>query len=575
MGDLPRRMLGANDVEAVRSNLVGGVDQVDGHSFVPAVARVTLNESNTACTGTLVAANKVLTAAHCLCPRNGINPQTGSIQFADNTGHLAGPSWALAGWVFAPGAAVCGSSWYGVTSNDPMSHSASDVAVLTLVPNAVAPALPAVMPVSLSLDDPRLNFGPSSPGHTLLASYWSAGFGTNFSTDFLLPDSCVGCGIRRSGRVNNLVIANNPCSTFPGTSLKDPFPQDCWNGWLWNAASILDGENVEIAPGDSGGPLMFSVDSAQPAVVAGVASSFASDFFGPPLPFKHHTKWATTGDNDHFLFGAVGLPFTVNLAQAQAGAAVFTLQDLNINDRGHVVGGQLLADRFVILGTDSVVGDVHSRDQIILRDRASAGNVTARRTVTVPSNAHAASVTQGRYQKFEDFSLGTVQNLFGVAYPSPIAQANVGPNAGRVLPPGIWGDFIVFNNSTLTPSDGLYIFHNLDLESGSTLTVTGSKTWVYIATGGNIIMRGVINANASNLFFGIPSAATVTIGNVFNGTLVAPNAPVNVQMVKDAVFTGAVFSRTFTLFEGEFLRFAPFSGRWVPTCGGIGFNPCS
>ncbi len=567
----------------VAIGLVGGVRQDDSRPFIPSVARIEWNFPNgtdhSVCTGSLVTPDRVLTAAHCLCPKNGADPISANVRFGDAIGNLLNQSWPASGWVAAPGAAVCADSWQGLTDDDPNSHAGSDVAVVSLsqdTKGGTQPPLPTVTPIAISLDDPGLNFGTNSVGHRLLGSYWSVGWGNNFEEEpFSAPDRCIGCDIRRSGQLLHPFLVSNPCTTFPFTPLKNPFPQDCWPAQMWTSASIADGENLEIGHGDSGGPLMFNVDTAATPVVAGVASNFYDEHLGPPEPFPHHCKWATTGANNDFLWGAIGLPFTKSLAQLQSSAAVFTLKNLTINDRAHITGGgMLVADGNVMTGADTVVSDIRSRAGVTLRDRATAANVFARGTVTVSNGVKTSSIQQGVFQKFEDFSLPTTDSL-GFKFPSPVPSVNIGPDANASRAPSQWGDFTVYARSTLTLSDGLYVFHNLQLESGSTLVVTGQKTWIYIASGGNLILRGKVVASAANLFWGIPSATFITVGDSFNGTLVAPNATVNVQMVTGATYSGAVFSQYFTLFEGEFLQFVPFSGRWVPTCGGTGFNPCN
>jgi hypothetical protein len=390
------------------------------------------------------------------------------------------------------------------------------------------------------------------------------------------PDSCVGCNIRRSGQIFNVFLTSNPCNTTLG--LKNPFPQDCWDGRLWTANGVARGENLEIGHGDSGGPLMFDVDLAIPPVVAGVTSSWLPpELAGPDGNLPIHTKWATTGDNADFIWGALSLPFTLSLAAQMTGTAIFTTGTLNVNDRAHVFvnqsatgGARVVSDGAIYIGVETFVGDVFTRTGVQLRDRSTAANVVSHGGVSVGNGVHVGSITQGKFQIYESFTLP-------VTFTTPSTQLNI--NAGSVvsLSPGAYGNVTVYSGGTLNLAGGVYAFSNPDCEPNCTIALTGTgPTWIFNMTTGSIILRGVVGANATNLFMGIPRSAVVDVGNTFNGTIVAPNADVDVDMVNGAVMSGSVFAKTFTLHEGEFFRFAPFSGRWIPVCTGSGgFTSCN
>jgi hypothetical protein len=591
--------LGPVNIETTNA-LVGNVNQVDPAAWVPAVARLTISYTNPAvltslCSGTLVTANRILTAAHCFCPKQGSPVLRATVDFAGANGIIpaGAPTWVSNSIVLAPGALVCPadgdpSHWESCNANDPMSHGASDVAVVTLAPNAATPVLPPATPVNVFLGDPLLNFGAASPGGRLIPNFRVAGYGNNFAQDFFVPDTCIGCNLRRSGPMtpNNptvpasllklALITDAQCETIPFTSIKDPCPQNCWNGRQWGTASVVNGELLETAGGDSGGPLIFAADSAAP-LVAGVASSWYPDPFLIPTqnPFAvGHTKWATTGDNADFIWGALGLPFSITLAEQQARTAVFTRQDLNIDDRARVVAnppspivGRLVANGLVWISTDAVVGDIHSRATIQIRDRATAANVISSKEVQRGNATNVASVSQGVFRRFEDFTLP-------VSFSPPNTNLNI--NSSMTLAPGMYGNVTVSGTAELTLTDGLYVFRSFIGNSGSRMRATGTRTWIFVMSTSWLIWRNSVLAPAGGLFVGAPNAPGITVGNNFAGTLVAPDAMVDVDMVNQAVFTGSVFARSFRLHQGQFLRFAPFSGRWIPTCTtGGGFQTCT
>lgn len=556
------------------------------HSPQPSLPITWINASGAKsfCSGSLVAPDRVLTAAHCLCPIDGGAPIAASITFGDATGHNLAQFWPAAAWVAHPQASVCGSPWSGPTTNDPEHTSDHDVAIVTIGQNTnggTQPALPPITPIPLSLDDPRLSFGPQSVGHRLLSGYWVVGWGNNFSSAaFSAPDRCVGCGIRRSGPINDPFLIAATCHTFPFTSVKTPFPQDCWEGWLWTAASVASGkESVEITHGDSGGPLLFNVSGPSTGIIGGVASSFFFDGLGPPTPFPHQSHWATTGDNADFLWSAIGLPFTFPVAQLQSNVAIFALDKIYINDRAHILqgsssnGAAIVANGEINIGVEAVVGDVSSASQVFLRDRAAVGNVNTRGTISIGSSVTAASTSQGVFQKFDNVSSSMPP---GVTFPSPIPQTFV-TQPNQSFAPGIYGDVTVYAGASIHLTDGMYVFHKLDLESHSVLTKTGAgNTWVFVATEYNVTLRGQVLAPPGQLFIAAPNVNNgyINVNDDFSATIVAPGADVEIDMMPFATFTGSAFGHQVRIHQGDFFRFVPFAGGWNPTCTN-GFQSCN
>jgi len=244
---------------------------------------------------------------------------------------------------------------------------------------------------------------------------------------------------------------------------------------------------------------------------------------------------------------------------------------LNIHDRGHVLMGSsgarvVAATVQATIGNDAVVGPIQAHAPVFLRDRANTGDITTSSTVTLGNSDVTGTIHQGAFEKFEDFSIGLP---FPVTFLSPVPQLIVGPNTSRTLSPGLWGDLSVYAGATLTLSDGLYVFHSVQFESSSNVVINGSGTWIFVATGSTVIIRGAINAAPGHLLFAAPTAQEINIGNTFNGTIVAPHAAVEIDMINGAVYSGAVFAQSMELFEGQFLQFSPFSGNWVPKCSGV------
>ncbi len=562
-------------VESTRSNLFGSVNQVDPHPFAAAIGRISLSNGSS-CTASLVGADRVLTAAHCFCAENGKNPTSGTFQLADNTGNLAGPTWSFTNWQVDPNAFVCSDLWNGpFVSDSNETYAGSDLTVITLTPNSSGAALPPVTPITVSLDDPNISF--HGPDVRLEGKFWAVGYGSNAPGEFISPDQCVGCSVRRSGQLNALSLQHVDCNSVADVKINVDF-FDCWNGVMFTAPSFgNEGETVEPSFGDSGGPIMFNVDNTSASPPPVVLGAIMSNFDSANTPDYAH--WATTGQDASFLWSALGLPFTLTLAQQQQGTAVYTKGFIDVHDRGHVVSsngtaGALMVSNGgseVLIEGGALVGDIKANTEVLLRDRATTGAINTSSTVLFGNSDVTGTVHQGVFQKFEDFSIALP---FPVTFANPVPQLLVNPNTTRNLQPSVWGDVVVYGGATLNLSDGLYIFHSIDLESNSKLVVQGTRTWVFVATGSNPIIRGAVVAPAGGLLMALPSATWFKVGDNFTGTIVAPNSEVDVDMVANAVYTGSVFAQGFQLFEGEFLKFVPFSGNWIPHCGGTGFTSC-
>ncbi len=239
--------------------------------------------------------------------------------------------------------------------------------------------------------------------------------------------------------------------------------------------------------------------------------------------------------------------------------------------RGEIAGeasGTLLADRFVLIGNDSVVGDINSLNTVLFRDRSTAHNVTTAKNVQLGSSDHITQVIPGAYQRYDQFTLS-------VPYTAPNSSLVIG--SSQSLAPGAYGNVILQGNATLTLGDGLYVFQTFLTNTGSFVKTTGTRTWIYVMSGGSVVtLRSTFSGPASGLFIGAPNAGFVNVGNTFFGTIVAPNADTEIDMVNGATFTGSVFSHDFRLHQGQFFFHSSFSGNWIPTCtSGGGFQSCN
>jgi hypothetical protein len=294
-------------------------------------------------------------------------------------------------------------------------------------------------------------------------------------------------------------------------------------------------------------------------------------------------------DNAHFVWSAIGLPPTLTLAHQQTGTTIFAKTFVKINDRAQVwaqdeiIGGRIVSQGDVMLGTDSFAGTIHTRTNITLRERAhsSGGLFTYLGSIQRGSGSTVDGPSRsGMFQVFEDFTLADLPFQSAGS-----ASSQVGNDVEVALAPGAYPKLVFRARSRVTLNSGVYVFEALNVEPQAIVNAvtTNGPVWIYIV--GNereTKFEGALLGDASkvlvgipDVFLGIPEVRTVFIGNSWRGTLVAPEARVNADMVSGATIRGTFFVDGFELHQGRFLYHAPFQGSWVPSCASAsGFESC-
>jgi hypothetical protein len=285
-----------------------------------------------------------------------------------------------------------------------------------------------------------------------------------------------------------------------------------------------------------------------------------------------------------FLWDAIGLGYTLDMAAERQGTAIYARRWAKINDRAHVLAGATGA-RVVAAGTyelrlgpDTFTGDLLARGPITLSDRSRAGSVTSSNRVYEGNSVTHGLILQVEPMRFEDFDL----QIPWAAPPRDQRFREIRNDRTEDLTPGPSIPVVVRSRATLRVQPGVHVLRWLNVEPGARLVVSG-PTWIYI-TGSTVVgdgytiayFNGDILGNASNLFVGVPSGENVILGAEWRGTLVAPQAYVWASPYTNATLAGSFFSYDFELFEGRWLYYVPFSRPWVPTCTGAdGFTNCS
>lgn len=243
------------------------VDNTATAGFVGTVGR--LFAPGTSCSGTAIARNKFLTAAHCVC----------------NNGQVADPTKMS---VFFPQA---GGSTYNVATVaiHPKALAACpfgtarpyDFAVLTFFAPIPVTVMAAPAQVYFSNADSAWSAGyigePAS-----LVGFGNQGKGTGAPND----------GSRRFGPALWLYPDYDPCDK--------PLEQDCWSGVMWKSP---EDANLTTVPGkgDSGGPLFVTRKSGGVAVAGVFSGWITGPQTSPKIGIFTTSLWAATSNAAKFI----------------------------------------------------------------------------------------------------------------------------------------------------------------------------------------------------------------------------------------------------------------------------------
>ncbi|MGH7438223.1 MAG: lectin-like protein, partial [Polyangiaceae bacterium] len=229
-----------------------------------------------------------------------------------------------------------------------------------------------------------------------------------------------------------------------------------------------------------------------------------------------------------------------------------------------------------VTGLATVNGSISSVGPVVVQTLATVtGSVQSAAAVTVLPGGTVKGAVLAKQPFVRNTQSWTV-NL-----PST-NQGNVVLALGsRSLAPGAYGDLNTLLGTTLSLRSGTYFFtsFNTSVASAVQLDESGGPVVIYVTGNasafGNWVPSG--GANPDDLLLVALGSGEVHIGSPLAGTVVAPNAEVDLQLVS-APHVGQVFAKQVDLWAGQTLQLGSFDWSYFCPLGdtdGDGVNDCT
>lgn len=207
-----------------------------------------------------------------------------------------------------------------------------------------------------------------------------------------------------------------------------------------------------------------------------------------------------------------------------AGYVLFASGNMSLADRDTVYGDVAVSG--AEFGTDALhSGSLLVKDDLLLRNRATVGDVTAGGNVTLQDGASYASFRQGTV---------VLPDIPSVSFLTGSGNVDVYQGDTLRLAPGRYGDVHAFANSTLVLQPGDYYLSSLSVEPDALLKLEPQGNGVRLWVDGNVSFsdraRTESDGNVPGMFLYTNLAGSIQFGvnTAFGLVLVAPHATVNV-----------------------------------------------
>lgn len=235
------------------------------------------------------------------------------------------------------------------------------------------------------------------------------------------------------------------------------------------------------------------------------------------------------------------------------------------------------------LGVDGVSGEQWSRGNVVLRGRNAAnlvnvrGDITSAGSITLQNNARIS----GQQRPQTAFATHTFEFPLNLPSSFPAGQ-NIGPdNMSARLAPGTYGDVQVFSRSKLTLSAGEYSFKSLKLEPQTELVLENGSAPVFLYAKDEFRYHGKISEQASgelvgNFLVGYFGTNTVRLEKPFIGTLIAPNASIELATITSPPgHQGAFFGKRVEVRPDVVVTHRPFPSFLIGKVDVSSTTPCA
>jgi Thrombospondin type 3 repeat len=259
--------------------------------------------------------------------------------------------------------------------------------------------------------------------------------------------------------------------------------------------------------------------------------------------------------------------FSIRLppGMSASGVALGATESLILNDRVQLTApapqaaptSSNLGGGALELGVDASAGSLFAKGAVQLRDRARVqGSIT---TEGLVSRGNGATVT-GTIRERTSVSPANLASWQVCMPTTNSGNVQMEPDASRTLAPGDYGSLIVRSRAQLSLRGGQYTFTSIMVEPQARLLLDSQSSPITLYSRGAVTVRGVFEqraGSAAELLIGTLAPDTVNIEMAFTGTIVAPNAELQLASVNAPGHRGAFFARRIVARPGSTIQHSP------------------
>jgi hypothetical protein len=235
-------------------------------------------------------------------------------------------------------------------------------------------------------------------------------------------------------------------------------------------------------------------------------------------------------------------------------AALFGSESVVIGDHVSVRAASehasIVSGGEVIVGGESSVGNVFAAGRTLLGGRSVIEGAAATGAALERQQGAKVLGTARDGAVFRTHSLA-----WHVQFAASAQDALLSPNEVRTLSPGDYGKVVVPSGAALTLAPGRYRFAALEVATGGTLALGAGETVIHVHA--SLVHRGETRLSGSaSVVLGYFGSAAAVLDASFEGTVIAPNATLQLGAVRNSRFVGAFFARSVEVQPSSIVEFA-------------------